>query len=100
MCRPAKRASLSEANLTVLYSNLQFTTFTDLFEIHQKIESYIIVRMRGDPRTRHGWACGGSKSHRNIGFFVFFFMCVLRAPDTDSPRRGLRGRGVLPSQEG
>ena len=44
---PAKRASLSEANLTVLYRNLTFTTFTDLFEIHQKMESYIMKRIRG-----------------------------------------------------
>ena len=29
-------------------------------------------------------ACGDSKSHRTIGFFVFF-ICVLGAPDTDYP---------------
>ena len=96
---PAERASLSKASLTVLYRNLTFTTFTDLFELHLKMESYIIVRMHGDPRCHHGWACGGCKAQRTIGFFVFF-MCVLGAPDTDSPRRGLRGRGVLSSQEG
>ena len=99
MRRSANRASVSEANLTVLYRNRTFTTFTDLFEIHLKMESYITIRIPGDPRCRHGWACGGRKSHRTIGFFVFF-MYVLGAPDTDSPRRGLRGRGVLSSQEG
>ena len=48
------------------------------------MESYTIVRIPGDPRTRHGWASGGSKSHSTIDFFVFF-MCVLGAPDTDYP---------------
>ena len=41
--------------------------------------------MHGDPRCHHGWACGGCKAQRTIGFFVFF-MCVLGAPDTDYPR--------------
>ena len=67
---PLTSTSLSEANLTVLYRNLTFTTFTDLFEIRQKMESYIIVRMRADPRCRHGWACGGSKPHRTIYKFT------------------------------
>ena len=81
----AKRASLSEANLTVLYRNFMFTFFTDSLKIHQTMRTSILIRMRADPRTRHGWDCGGSKSHRSIGFFMFF-MCALGDPDTDYPR--------------
>ena len=41
--------SLGAANLTVLYTNLDFTTFTEVSENLQKVESYIIIRMRADP---------------------------------------------------
>ena len=58
MRRSANIASVSEANLTVLYRNRTFTTFTDLFEIRLKMESYIIVCMRADPRCLHGWPVG------------------------------------------
>ena len=67
----AKRASLSEANLTVLYKNFVFTTFTDLLKNHQQMRTSMLICTRGAAKRASLSEANLTVLYRNSMFTTF-----------------------------